>query len=349
MQAQKEIESLLANLNQDVLYDSLTQAYSKDTFFVLANYFVEKKYPFTLCLIDFDNFKKVNDNLGHQIGDNSLKECLTYLKESSKDKAYWFRFGGDEFLAFYPFVENREEVWNNARDYTEGLRSHLFSYLCPIFQDGKISITSGIASYPKNGDTISQILSLCDKCLYIGKMRGKNCYIIYDKNLHEKIDIEAHKKQIDKEKIISFIFKNFEINKDPIHALKNIFELLGEHFEDNIVVYHSHKDDIILYDWFERKDIVYHRISKKHITLDENGKKLFYLSNIINKEEYAELSKILVKSNLCGLYVIQVVGLDKKKGYLYILTKREKIYSDFEKYLYDVVANLFSFVNKNNN
>ena len=135
----------------------------------------------TLFMIDIDYFKNINDNYGHLFGDEVIKEVSESLKTIS-EKGTAGRLGGDEFAIFIEDDLDRDSVKNFAR-----LIRYLLGRIIINKESYPITSTIGIAQYPKNGTTFDELYECCDKALYRGKIKGRDCHIIYDPLLHENI------------------------------------------------------------------------------------------------------------------------------------------------------------------
>ena len=127
--------------------------------------------PFTIALIDIDDFKKINDTYGHLVGDCILKELAKLLRKAFRKGDYIFRYGGEEFLVVMPSTSLDEAVKILER-FRRIVERHLFR--C----DGKeikITVSIGICSdIPKNGRSILSYVRCADIKLYRAKRSGKN-------------------------------------------------------------------------------------------------------------------------------------------------------------------------------
>ncbi len=124
--------------------------------------------PFSLALVDVDDFKQVNDIYGHPAGDDSLT-VLAGLLDSIK-AAEAFRFGGDEFALLVSLDE-----MSTYREMEE-LQQHLSKVDQPA---GPTTISIGIATYPQHGQSADELQHVADSALYWSKRHGKNRSCLY--------------------------------------------------------------------------------------------------------------------------------------------------------------------------
>jgi diguanylate cyclase (GGDEF)-like protein len=123
--------------------------------------------------MDLDNFKQINDMLGHMNGDMILKETAELLREIFEKDSYITRFGGDEFCAFITDTDEKDALYKIVR-LKEGIQKE--------YRKGDQSIMLSISIgcvYIKNGEhTYTQVIEKADEALYQAKKRGKNQYYI---------------------------------------------------------------------------------------------------------------------------------------------------------------------------
>lgn len=174
------------------LLDSLTGTLSRKYIVELGQHLIEENSPFTMALMDIDNFKFVNDNYGHAVGDECLVSVGTALINCIGNKGVVGRYGGDEFIIIYFGEHTYEEAHKFAYSIYGAnkaiRRTHVLNNV-RLFITG----TVGNASFPKDANNYDELFSMVDKALYRGKSKGRNCYITYVKEKHEKIDV--HKKE----------------------------------------------------------------------------------------------------------------------------------------------------------
>jgi diguanylate cyclase (GGDEF)-like protein len=125
--------------------------------------------PFTICLIDIDHFKEINDNNGHLAGDTILKEFAKVARDSIRDTDVLGRYGGDEFLQILPDTDMKGAVMHAER-----LRvyAHFLNFE-KVHAEKHISLSIGVAQY-RSGDKILDLISRADAALYQAKQMGRN-------------------------------------------------------------------------------------------------------------------------------------------------------------------------------
>jgi len=130
----------------------------------------EGRNPLCLWVLDFDDFKQVNDRAGHEFGDALLREVGHVLTRVLPADAAAGRLGGDEFVVMLPGAE-ADEAEAATRDIREQLLDGLDDAGFPL----RASI--GVASYPFDGGSVSQLLRAADQAVYEAKAKGKNCVV----------------------------------------------------------------------------------------------------------------------------------------------------------------------------
>src|SRR5690242_13501823 len=117
----------------------------------------------SLCLIDIDDFKGVNDHHGHPVGDRVLGQVASRLRQGGES----FRLGGDEFAVLLPGLDDRSAI-AVARSIVERVSA------AQIEQVGNVTVSAGVATYPIQGAGRDELIRLADSALYWAKEDGKN-------------------------------------------------------------------------------------------------------------------------------------------------------------------------------
>lgn len=133
-----------------------------------------------LVILDLDNFKTVNDTMGHMVGDEVLLRTAEIIKAALGSHGILGRIGGDEMMIVFPQVESETELRNTMRT----IRSNIEWEYKDKYEGVHVTCSMGAAVYPDNGSSYDEIFSLADKMLYIAKSKGKNRYVIFVPEIH---------------------------------------------------------------------------------------------------------------------------------------------------------------------
>lgn len=137
------------------------------------------KQPYTIIMLDIDNFKHINDTYGHSIGDEALKGVASRLKALRTQLLTAYRFAGDEFIVILKS--------DNVKIVDTAANQCLQVFSKPFKLDGKIHNIGGsvgAASYPGDADDYEKVIECADEAMYSVKQSGKNAYAIY-KNIKQ--------------------------------------------------------------------------------------------------------------------------------------------------------------------
>ena len=170
--------SLVNPLERKAHVDALTGVANRAGFEkAFKSVFVEQSGRGALFLIDLDNFKTVNDNLGHPVGDEVLVHAAQILKEVFRGTDIVARLGGDEFVVYAPTLDSADVVKIKAENLLKKMRK---TYALP--DNGSVTVTAsiGVAMYPKDGATYEGIYHSADTALYAAKDSGRNRYVLFD-------------------------------------------------------------------------------------------------------------------------------------------------------------------------
>jgi diguanylate cyclase (GGDEF)-like protein len=136
-----------------------------------------------LLFVDLDRFKEVNDTLGHEAGDNLLRQVAGTFGAAMRHDDFAARLGGDEFAVIVeiPPEEARDVAFNVA----ERVRLELQLIVPAPDADLAIGATIGIALYPQDAASVQDLLQAADQVMYIGKRRGRNRVVTTDELKHQ--------------------------------------------------------------------------------------------------------------------------------------------------------------------
>ncbi len=161
--------------------DELTGMNNRRSFFNQGNIISEQaiRYglQFTVMMLDIDWFKKVNDNFGHSIGDEVLKDVARVIMVGIRTTDISGRIGGEEFAIILPQTKPEKTI-----EIAERLRRTVKSIAIPVAENKNISLTIsiGIGQYSDQNQSLHEVLSLADKALYQAKEQGRNRVVLFE-------------------------------------------------------------------------------------------------------------------------------------------------------------------------
>ncbi len=157
-----------------------------------SEYARSKRYkcPFSVAIIDLDNFKTINDVFGHATGDEALKKLAACMREEKRAPDILARYGGDEFVILMP-----ETKANDAAQLLERIRAKVQQI--KVAENVSMTISCGIArSLPNQDNSSREVVRRADLALYEAKSAGRNCVKVWDKSMSKALnagDIELKK------------------------------------------------------------------------------------------------------------------------------------------------------------
>ena len=198
----------------DFLQHCIEQYQNKDT----NTQDPEREPKYALLFLDLDDFKDVNDSLGHSIGDKMLKSIGQRIKQAAGEQSFVARVGGDEFIIVVTedlycdsSVQEQAEVIaaNILNSVNQTVNVERFDIVC--------SASIGIACYPRHGGSANALLKHADIAMYQAKNKGKNNFAMFDlkmeQNYTRKLSLEAQlKKAIKNDELTAFYQPKFCLN-----------------------------------------------------------------------------------------------------------------------------------------
>lgn len=139
------------------------------------------KSQMAIICLDIDNFKDINDSLGHQHGDKLLVEVANRIKQCLRKSDTVARLGGDEFAIIFNEVSDTNLIDHIAIKILTRISEPITLYIEQVF----VSASIGIAVYPADGDTPEMLLKNADHAMYLVKQNSRNGYQYFTKAMHE--------------------------------------------------------------------------------------------------------------------------------------------------------------------
>ncbi|MGM9969067.1 MAG: GGDEF domain-containing protein [Anaeroplasma sp.] len=318
----------------DNILDPLTKTISRKYIIKYVTHLIDLQIPFSMGIIDIDNFKHVNDNYGHTIGDLVLskfaEELITYVDK----RGLVGRFGGDEFIVVYLCDGSYPNVYSFYFDLYNNSDVFRKNYAIMDGVNCLITGTVGAASYPLDSLTYDELFEKADKALYRGKSKGRNCFIVYVDKKHKDIDLSKNTKKplyitllevfnqlYNQTSVDCLIERYLEIIKDSLKISDAFF--VDKNFKD--------KND----------DLNYKKIDIDAFS-DSNG---FFYSNDLNKMKCLDENLYLFckNKNVLSILTCKVAACKKTFGYIVLAESRiERIWQDEDMAIGVVISKLIA-------
>jgi len=156
-----------------------------------------------VLLLDLDNFKDINDTLGHLYGDKVLKKISKKLIELESKKIFVSRFGGDEFLIL---IRGEAEI-EKVNEYINKITEHLEKPINVFNNELHIEFSMGVTLYPQDSTDMNKLITNADTAMYRVKKKGKSHYMYFNQNMTKKLNEKKRIKNILRDAIKSNGFK----------------------------------------------------------------------------------------------------------------------------------------------
>lgn len=167
-------------------HDLVTGLYSRMCMTRTIKSHINRHQHFAVFMLDFDNFKRINDSLGHVYGDEVLRQMGQRLKEFDTSMILSARFGGDEFFGI---------IHNDELEPTRYLASRILSVFDRPFyvEDKEIAVhaSMGIARFPQDADTADALITNADVAMYSVKNSGKNGFLFFERSMQDTLHRQA--------------------------------------------------------------------------------------------------------------------------------------------------------------
>ena len=214
-------------IKKQAYYDQLTGLANKSLFHDRVNqaiYDAERnKYTLIVLFIDLDNFKYVNDSMGHNAGDKLIKIVADRIKKCLRKTDTVSRWGGDEFTILLPSVSSVSDVFRLSNRI---LNKELTNIVIDN-QELRITASIGISVYPRDGVDVETLIKNADAAMYKAKEKGKNSYELYKPDMNdevvERISNESNLfKAIDKEEFMLLYQPQIDLKTNEIIGFESL-------------------------------------------------------------------------------------------------------------------------------
>lgn len=295
--------------------DNLTNLYTRDVMNEYMTHLVSQDIPFSVALVDIDNFKYTNDSYGHIAGDKILNEIAERIRQKVGADGAVGRFGGDEFVVVLKNIVEYDKLWNICHNILVNMSEVEISNFSGLY----VTVTIGLARFPENEKNPEKLLNMADKALYRGKTKGRNCFIIYLPEKHANIVLKKEKeKQLSSMYLHSVVFNN--LSKPSLkEGIENLFNFLSSYFMiDHICI---QTEDKIL---FEKLHLLSKTKEFKIIPLqliqDKINKSIgmFYVNEIkqVLKANHIKLYDSLKEQQISSICLADISYAGKSYGFI---------------------------------
>lgn len=207
---QKKNESLIW---QQANFDQLTNLPNRRMFLDRLDHEIKSaqrtKTKIGLLFLDLDNFKEVNDTLGHKAGDELLKMAANRLTECIRDVDIVARLGGDEFIVILGNLTNELDIERVSQLILKTLKEPFYLNNEPAY----VSASIGITTYPDDAENVDMLLKNADQAMYAAKQCGRDRYSYFTKSLEEAAE---YRRQIGNDLRMALEEKQFWLAYQPI-------------------------------------------------------------------------------------------------------------------------------------
>lgn len=213
-------------INQLAKFDELTGLCNRTHFIQQTKYLLKELGPnetASVLFFDLDEFKRINDTLGHEAGDHILMKVAERVKHLLPSTAICARYGGDEFVLYI----NDKDIKGSLNQLADSIVKEVSRDVMFNHQRVSFGASLGISKYPKDGTSIDRLLKLADLALYAAKESGKNTYREFTTELEDSLE----KRVLLEEDLTKAVANNsLELHFQPIVQMEDgkpkIFEAL---------------------------------------------------------------------------------------------------------------------------
>ena len=205
-----EIKKYAEDMTYLANYDTLTNLLNRHNLLEYLIELISRDEKFSIYFIDLDDFKNINDTLGHNTGDEILRVIADRLTDLYSDDITVGRLGGDEFIV----VKRGESDLDNIKDIAEETLKLLNKNIQFSRYNFSLKASIGISCYPDHAEDVFTLLKYADISMYKGKQEGGNKYKIFSEEMLEDLNLESRlSKAIDN--------NEFEVYYQPIYDVKS--------------------------------------------------------------------------------------------------------------------------------
>ena len=266
-------------VRERAMYDALcVDIYNKATTEELIRAALEHNKKGSLIMLDVDDFKSINDRLGHLFGDEFLKAFATRLKSVFRGTDIVGRYGGDEFIVF---LDHSDPAL--AKKKAEAVLKEISGIEVP--EIGKVNSSIGITVSDANNNDYVHLIKQADSALYQAKNNGKNCVVMFERDKMDETSYRVSESGADSSRpvlssnpnsfssLIMRVFSALYSSADMKAGVDRMLKLVGETFDvSRAYIFENSDDDMYCsntYEWCN-EGIVSHMDSLQNLSYEED-------------------------------------------------------------------------------
>ena len=233
-QSKNQQQSLEMMAHYDVLTQLPNRTLFADRFKLAIAHSKRNDSLLAVVFLDLDNFKPVNDNYGHEIGDQLLVEIAHRIKANIREEDTASRMGGDEFVLLLSEIQSKQ--------HSEELVSRIHKAISEPYEVGdtaiSISASSGITLFPLDNSDADTLLRHADQSMYQAKLAGRNRHYMFDALYDQQVSLKQNQLQsiktgFDKQQFVLFYQPKINMRTGHVHGAEALIRWL--HPERGIV------------------------------------------------------------------------------------------------------------------
>lgn len=213
-----QVSDRVKSIEKVAYKDSLTSLPNRLALHEKLNYFITQatldNTKLAILFIDLDNFKFVNDTLGHEAGDLLLIKVAQHLQNTARQNDFVGRISGDEFVLIAQDIES----WEAAQFLAQRLQASFVNPFSIAEQSLTITASIGISLFPDHGQNTKTLLKHSDSAMYYVKNSGKNGFKLYEDKADAKVEM---RRSLEKDLHTALAEDQFELYYQPIFDLQS--------------------------------------------------------------------------------------------------------------------------------
>ncbi len=304
-------KELLVTQDNLIHFDSLTELPNRRLLITDIKDAIKLNEPFYLGFGDLDNFKNLNDILGHTVGDNYLRDISKRFHEITDEKLTIYRWGGDEFIFLFRSKSKVDTIMQLESIY------NIFKNPIIIKETNyNVSMSIGVVNYPKHGKTIDGLIKRADIVMYDIKSQQKNTYGFFEDkyldNLKREVDFEN--------RLYEYSIEDIEVYLQPVVSIETNeivgFEALSRLFDKEnklintgeMIKVYERKGDI-----FKLDKYIVEKACQHYVKLEQELGKSYFISFNISpitlSNEYIDFLKTMIKKYMINpeYFIIEII------------------------------------------